>query len=262
MGEQEILSKRLVEIRKKNGYTRKRLAEELGRPYRTITNYETGEHEPGHKYLIEISKKFGVTVDYLVGRSDNPHPDTKKNPSMPDEAKKVAEDYLSLDHWGRRVVRSVIDEEKARCEDETRFLQDAAPKEEPKVIPLYTSPAAAGYASPVFGQDYEPYTLGPEDPKGAEFAVRLQGDSMAPHFPDGSVVFCNRDPLVDGDVGVFYVDGGTVCKQYHKEGEAVYLFSLNRGRADADVVLPPGGNRSFVCQGRVITRRRFPVPGR
>lgn len=186
----------------------------------------------------------------------------EKAPSMPDEAKKVAEDYLSLDHWGRRVVRSVIDEEKARCEDETRFLQDAAPKEEPKVIPLYTSPAAAGYASPVFGQDYKPYTLGPGDPKGAEFAVRLQGDSMEPDFPDGSVVFCNRDPLADGDVGVFYVDGGSVCKQYHKEGPAVYLFSLNRARADADVVLPPGGNRSFVCQGRVMTRRRFPIPKR
>lgn len=186
----------------------------------------------------------------------------EKASPMSDEDAKILEDYLSLDLWGKRVVRSVIDEEKARCEDETRFLQDAAPKEEPKVIPLYTSPAAAGYASPVFGQDYEPYTLGPGDPKGAEFAVRLQGDSMEPHFPDGSVVFCNRDPLADGDVGVFYVDGGSVCKQYHKDGPAVYLFSLNRARADADVVLPPGGNRSFVCQGRVITRRRFPIPER
>lgn len=262
MSEQEILSKRLVEIRKKNGYTRKRLAEELGRPYRTITNYETGEHEPGHKYLIEISKKFGVTVDYLVGRSDTPQPEIKKSPSMPEEAKQVAEDYLSLDHWGKRVVRSVIDEEKARCEDESRFLAEAAPAEEPKVIHLYLNPSAAGYASPVFGQDYEPYTLGAEDPPGAEFAVRLQGNSMEPYFPDGSIVFCNRDPLNDGDIGVFYVDGGSVCKQYHKEGGVIYLFSLNRKRSDADVVLLPGGSRHFICQGRVITRQRFPIPGR
>lgn len=34
------------------------------------------------------------------------------------EAKKVAEDYLSLDRWGKQVVRSVIDGEKARCEAE------------------------------------------------------------------------------------------------------------------------------------------------
>lgn len=58
---------KLVEIREKNGYTRKRLAEELGRPYRTITKYETGEREPGHEYIIEIAKKFGVTTDYLLG---------------------------------------------------------------------------------------------------------------------------------------------------------------------------------------------------
>lgn len=189
-------------------------------------------------------------------------PINKKAPSLSDEGKKIAEDYLSLDRWGKRVVRSVLDEEKARCEDEARFLENTAPKEEPKVIHLYTSPAAAGFASPVFGQDYEPYTLGPGDPKGAEFAVRLQGDSMEPAFPDGSVVFCNRAPLSDGDIGVFYVDGGSVCKQYHKDGTAVYLFSLNRARADADVMLSPGGNRSFVCQGRVITRRRFPIPER
>lgn len=37
--------------------------------------------------------------------------------SMSEEAKKVADDYLSLDHWGKRVVRSVIDEEKARCKE-------------------------------------------------------------------------------------------------------------------------------------------------
>lgn len=71
MADLKILSKRLIEVRKSNGYTRKRLAEELNRSYRTITNYETGEHEPGHKYLIEIAEKFGVTTDYLLGLSDD-----------------------------------------------------------------------------------------------------------------------------------------------------------------------------------------------
>lgn len=82
MADLKILSKRLIEVRKRNGYTRKRLAEELNRPYRTITNYEAGEHEPGHKYLIEIAEKFGVTTDYLLGLSDDPHKtsDDKKVP--------------------------------------------------------------------------------------------------------------------------------------------------------------------------------------
>lgn len=84
MTTQEILSERLVEVRKINGYTRRRLAEELNRPYRTITNYETGEHEPGHKYLIEIAKKFGVTTDYLLGLSDDPQKTADDEKKIPD----------------------------------------------------------------------------------------------------------------------------------------------------------------------------------
>ena len=61
------IPERLVEIREANGYTRKKLAEELGRPYATVTKYETGEREPGHTYIIEIAKKFRVTTDYILG---------------------------------------------------------------------------------------------------------------------------------------------------------------------------------------------------
>lgn len=31
-------------------------------------------------------------------------------------------------------------------------------------------------------------------------------------------------------------------------------------RADADVVITPSSNRTLVCQGRVITKHRFPLP--
>lgn len=262
MADLDLLSKRLIEVRKQNGYTRKQLAEELGRPYRTITNYETGEHEPGHKYLIEIAKKFGVTVDYLVGRSDNPHSIVKSDSSFSDEAMNLAKEYTTLDFHGKRMVQIVLNEEKARMKTEEDQMKTPEAEPEPKVINLFVEPSAAGIATPTMGRDYEFYELRPGDPPGAAYAVRLQGDSMEPDFPDGSIVFVNHDALRDGDVGIFSVDGGTVCKQYHQDGGVVYLLSLNRRRADADLVLFPGGNRSFVCQGRVITHRRYPVPGR
>lgn len=193
--------------------------------------------------------------------SDTPAP-SKKAPSYSDGAIKLAKDYDTLDRWGKQALRELADTEIARMEDESRFLVETTLEPEPKIIPLYLTPAAAGYASPVFGEDYEDYTLTPDDPQGADFAVRLQGDSMEPYFPDGEVVFCNRNPLADGDIGVFVVDGTAVCKQYHKEGGVVYLFSLNRKRADADVVLLPSGGQTLVCQGRVITKRRYPLPGK
>ena len=98
-------------------------------------------------------------------------------------------------------------------------------------------------------------------PAGAEFAVRIQGDSMAPYIADGSVVYVNRDPLRQGDVGIFCVDGEMVCKQYRKDPlGTVYLFSLNRARADADVVLTASSGRTLVCFGRVIVHAP-PLPG-
>lgn len=193
--------------------------------------------------------------------NDTPTP-SKKAPSYSDGAIKLAKDYDTLDRWGKQALRELADTEIARMEDESRFLVETTLEPEPKIIPLYLTPAAAGYASPVFGEDYEDYTLTPDNPQGADFAVRLQGDSMEPYFPDGEVVFCNRNPLADGDIGVFVVDGTAVCKQYHKEGGVVYLFSLNRKRADVDVVLLPSSGQTLVCQGRVITKRRYPLPGK
>ena len=40
----------------------------------------------------------------------------------------------------------------------------------------------------------------------------------------------------------------------------MYLFSLNRKRADADILLSPSGNRSLVCFGRVLLPARPPLP--
>ena len=76
------------------------------------------------------------------------------------------------------------------------------------------------------------------------------------------MAYVNRDPLKAGDVGIFCVDGDILCKQYYRDPAGiVYLFSLNRARADADVVLPSASGRSLACFGRVILRS-FPLPGR
>ena len=140
---------------------------------------------------------------------------------------------------------------------------EAMPTEpEPRVIPLYRSPAAAGYAAPVFGEDFDYIQVDETVPQAAEFAVRIQGDSMIPVIADGSIVYVNRDPLRAGDVGIFCVDGDMFCKQYYKDpAGVVYLFSLNRARADADVVLTPGCGRNVVCLGRVMVHT-LPLPGK
>ena len=67
--------------------------------------------------------------------------------------------------------------------------------------------------------------------------------------------------MSSGDVGIFCVDGEMLCKQYVRDVLGmVYLFSLNRLRADADVVLPRDSGRSMVCFGRVLLPSRPQPP--
>ena len=177
--------------------------------------------------------------------------------SGPEQA--LLRQYRGLSPMGRESVRSVVE---ALCSYRDE-LEAAQPEQrEPRVIPLYRTPAAAGYASPVFGEDFDYISVTDEVPQAAEFAVRISGDSMVPFIADGSVVYVNRDPLRAGDVGIFCVDGDMFCKQYYKDpAGTVYLFSLNRRRADADVILTPSGSRSLVCFGRVIMHA-LPLPGK
>ena len=142
--------------------------------------------------------------------------------------------------------------------------EEAEEPETPPVINLFINPSAAGPALGETGQSCEPYELKPEDPRGASYAIRVQGNSMEPDFPDESIVFVNHDEMRDGDIGVFCVDGATVIKQWHYDRMLgiTYLFSLNRKRSDADLVITASSGRSLVWQGRVMTKKRYPLPGR
>ena len=73
------IGERIIEQRKKLGLTRIQLAQDLDIPHTTLRNYETDQREPGHLMLITLSKKFGVTTDYLLGM-DEIDEENKKSP--------------------------------------------------------------------------------------------------------------------------------------------------------------------------------------
>lgn len=63
---------RLKEIRKAKGISQLKLATDLNTNQNTISRYETGEREPGIAELIRIADYFNISVDYLLGRTENP----------------------------------------------------------------------------------------------------------------------------------------------------------------------------------------------
>ncbi len=65
---------RIKTLREKKGINMTQAARALQIPYTTYVNYEKGEREPNTEMLIKIAGFYGVSVDYLIGRSDRERP--------------------------------------------------------------------------------------------------------------------------------------------------------------------------------------------
>ncbi|MCL2698454.1 MAG: helix-turn-helix domain-containing protein [Oscillospiraceae bacterium] len=62
----------LKKLRKDKNLTQKQLGEAVGGSQRGIQNNELGVRKPSYDLLISLADYFGVSVDYLVGRTDKP----------------------------------------------------------------------------------------------------------------------------------------------------------------------------------------------
>ena len=66
----KLLGDRLRVLRKERKVSQKELAEYLGISIRGYQFYESEDNEPNIKRLIALADFYGVTIDYLVGRTD------------------------------------------------------------------------------------------------------------------------------------------------------------------------------------------------
>ncbi|SFP03306.1 Helix-turn-helix domain-containing protein [Oscillibacter sp. PC13] len=63
-------AERLRELRKQKNLTQREMADFLDIKIRSYQNYEGGDRRPDYEGLVALADYFDVTLDYLVGRSD------------------------------------------------------------------------------------------------------------------------------------------------------------------------------------------------
>lgn len=63
---------RLKELRTSKNLTMESLAKDLGTTRATISNFENEQRKPSLDMIIKLADYFQVSIDYLVGRTDNP----------------------------------------------------------------------------------------------------------------------------------------------------------------------------------------------
>ena len=66
-----MVSERLKILRNERGYTQRNVADGIGIAESSYQIYEYGKQLPGCEKLVALADYFDVSIDYLVGRTDN-----------------------------------------------------------------------------------------------------------------------------------------------------------------------------------------------
>ena len=66
-----MIPDRIKELREKNNYTQSSLAKKLNVTRSSVNAWEMGISMPSTALIVELSKLFRVSTDYLLGLSEN-----------------------------------------------------------------------------------------------------------------------------------------------------------------------------------------------
>ncbi len=196
--------------------------------HRAVSKWERGDTQPNMRQFLLLMETYGVrdaVGAFGLGRGAG-----------------------GLNALGRARLR----EYETLLENDARFAAlrgDEASA--PRMIPLYDLPVSAGTGQFLDGEHYELIDAAAcGAPEGADFAVRISGDSMTPRFADAQIVFVEQTGrLAHGDIGIFLLNGDAYCKLLGGADGAPELVSVNP--AYRPIRIAPGDELRVL--GRVIT---------
>ena len=226
------LGDRIKSARETLKLTQEELGELCGTTKQTIFKYETGVVTNIPLDRLELlSEHLGVTPGYLTGWG---------GAELPEGFEALAEPFGRLDDEGQGKVIAYASDLASSGRYVRREPARTAVLSFPRAkhrsdgfveFKVYDQPAAAGLGNyidtPGFSLEQYPAALAPE---GAEFGVRISGDSMEPDIPNGCTVFVRPTPAVEpGEIGIFVLEGQAYCKKLIADRRArkAKLRSLN-----------------------------------
>jgi transcriptional regulator with XRE-family HTH domain len=205
------LSRTLAALRRDRSLSQAAVAKFLtargcGLTQRAISKWERGDTVPNAEQFLLLCELYGVR-DVLWTFC-----------GLPEAAE-------ALNERGRQRLS-----EYARLLTASGEFSEGARRERAAVrrrIPLYALPVSAGTGQFLDSGDYELLEADGTAPLSANYAVRISGDSMAPRYLDGQIVYVQQQQtLRRGEIGIFLLNGDAYCKRLAGDGAAV-LESLN-----------------------------------
>lgn len=250
---------RIKKIKSEKKITNDQLSDMTGIPLGTLSKILAGiSDSPKLSNIVAICAALECSVDYILTGI----PENMNNYTLEDREIAMIENYRKLDAHSRELVAMVISKEAERSvavdvsEKAFGIIRGGAASRgkamknavglSRRSISLYDLPVSAGTG--VFLTDTESVSINiPDNPdtSGADFALRIKGNSMEPKFRDGDVLLVEEcDSVEYGELGIFILDGDGYFKKYGGDR----LVSLN---PDYEPIMLKNFE-NVACCGRVV----------
>ena len=212
---------RIKKIKAEKKITNDKLSELTGIPISTLSKLMAGiSDSPKLSNIVAIADALGCSLDYIVSGV----PENHNNCTLSADELDFIELYRGLDEHSRQLLLMV-----ARKESE-RGVATVAPvarkTERTKSAKILTNPSFTANAGKrtlllydlsvsagtgVYLDDAEASEISIPDnekTKVADFALRINGNSMEPRYHDGDIVLVeDTDSVEVGELGIFVLDG-------------------------------------------------------
>ena len=241
-----VIAERLRTLRRERDLSKRELVGMLPINYSTYANYESGFREPNSEVLQMLAKHFNVSIDFLMGMTENRRKADEVAVLTDDEHTHIVQ-FRQLDNHGKGLINVVMQKELERVNFLGAKAQGINKLEDEQWITLsvYPQQAAANLGNYLADDNDTEFEImrfaATPVSQNADFCIRVKGDSMEPKICDGDIVFVKAAPMVEPDnVGVFVYDGEAYCKRLRIDNKksAVYLESLNKSYAPKQVQEP------------------------
>lgn len=98
-------AQRIAAIRKEKKLSQEKFAELVNMSQRSVAAWEGGDRTPSFSVLIDLAEKLDVSLDYLLGRSDEPK---RKEPVITDDELRIST-YNRIKNLPEPVLARVLD---------------------------------------------------------------------------------------------------------------------------------------------------------
>ena len=260
---ENLIGSKLADTRKRNGFSQGQFVKELQKygihlSQSAYSGWEHGFRTPNAYQFLGLCEALDIDDirNYFLGDT-GPEPGLER---LNEEGRRKVREYIQL----------LIDSGRFESSDNETGIGNT--EDNLVEFSLYLLAASAGTGQFLDGDAYETVSL-PKSciPDGADFGIRIAGDSMEPLFLSGQIAFVQKTvQLYPGDIGIFIADGESYIKQYDEilpEEEELNDYLYSTGNVQKKPVLismnkkyPPmviSRDQRFEIVGKVLNRNGF-----